>query len=261
MDVNRRKSCRSYRYHSRPTNATDSASLDRSWSYNNRAELVAASVGTNLFSYAFDTIGNRDIASANAATNAYTANNLNQYTTISNLCGSAPLRLIQYDADGNLTDDGAFHYAYDAENRLRAVTSARQTNGAIRVVNAYDHRHRRVKKTIQRLSAASPASPTSGEWATTETHTFAWDGNNIVLELVAFSNGTTRVCEYFWGPDLSGAEQGAGGVGGLLWLDVDGEIYIPSYDNNGYVTRYLDSSGVSFFSSKEKSTNSSGQRD
>ena len=49
-----------------------------------------------------------------------------------------------------------------------------------------------------------------------ETHTFVWDGNNIVLEKVEFADGTTRTFEYFWSADKSGTEQGAGGVEGLL---------------------------------------------
>ena len=82
-----------------------------------------------------------------------------------------------------------------------------------------------------------------------------------VLETIACSNGTSRVCEYVWGPDLSGTLQGAGGVGGLLAVLVSEsaapdlstfqpfnhstfQLYIPCYDNNGNITRYLDSSGA-----------------
>ena len=140
-----------------------------------------------------------------------------------------------------------YGYAYDAENRLVSVTSAAETNGAIRVLNAYDHRNRRIRKTVQRLnsSIAPPPSPPVGihEWETQDTHTFVWDGNNIVLEKVEFAEGTTRTFEYFWGKDLSGTLQGAGGVGGLLYLTIDGVLFIPRYDNNGNVTRYLDANG------------------
>ena len=41
------------------------------------------------------------------------------------------------------------------------------------------------------------------------------------------------------GYGISGILQGAGGVGGLLYLTVDGEPYIPCYDNNGNIIRYL----------------------
>ena len=76
-----------------------------------------------------------------------------------------------------------------------------------------------------------------------EIHTFIWDENNIVLEKIALANGTTRMCEYFWGIDKSGSEQGAGGVGGLLAVSVDGVFYIPCYDHNGNIVLYVSEAG------------------
>jgi RHS repeat-associated protein len=92
--------------------------------------------------------------------------------------------------------------------------------------------------------APSPPIETS-VWSTVATHTFVWDGDNIILEKVDFTNGTTRTFEYFWGADKSGTEQGAGGVGGLLAVSIDGVFYIPCYDHNGNVVRYISESGVS----------------
>ena len=57
----------------RPTNATDSVSLVREWLYNRRSELAAATVGTDSYGYAYDSIGNRLWSAANAVTNSYTA--------------------------------------------------------------------------------------------------------------------------------------------------------------------------------------------
>ena len=224
----------------RPTNATDSMTLVREWLYNRRSELAAATIGADRYGYAYDSIGNRIWSAANAVTNSYTANSLNQYTAIS--ANANPV----YDADGNMTGDGMFVYAYDAENRLVSVTSAMETNGAISVLNAYDHRNRRICKTVQRLNSnIAPTSPPVGihEWETQETHTFVWDGNNIVLERVEFANGTTRTFEYFWGVDKSGSEQGAGGVEGLLAVSVDGVFYIPCYDHNGNIILYISETG------------------
>ena len=51
--------------------------------YNRRSELAAATVGTDRYGYAYDTIGNRLWSAANAVTNSYTANSLNQYTAVS----------------------------------------------------------------------------------------------------------------------------------------------------------------------------------
>ncbi len=46
-----------------------------------------------------------------------------------------------------------------------------------------------------------------------------------------------------WTLDLSETLQGAGGVGGLLAVSVNGSFYFPCYDNNGNVTKYIDESG------------------
>ena len=133
------------------------------------------------------------------------------------------------------------------KNRLVSVTSAGETNGAVRVLNAYDHRHRRIRKIVQRLALAvsqPPAPPIeTREWHTIATHTYVWDGNNIVLERIAFADGATRLCEYYWGMDKSGTEQGAGGVGGLLAVSVDGAFFIPCYDHNGNIVRYVSEGG------------------
>ena len=220
----------------RPTNAVDSISLARAWVYNRRAELVAATFGTNDFNYAYDTIGNRLTSSANSATNTYSANSLNQYTSI--LCGSAALRetkTLTYDADGNLISDGSFSYAYDAENRLVSILPLSPMNGSFAVENRYDHRHRRTQKVGSRFA--------NGEWAWAGTHIYVWDGDNIVLERIAFADGAERVCEYFWGLDKSGTEQGAGGVGGLLAVSIDGVFYLPCYDHNGNIVVYVSESG------------------
>ena len=195
----------------RPTNATDSVSLVWEWLYNRRSELAAAQMGTNLYGYAYDTIGNRLWSADNLVTNTYVANSLNQYSSI--LRDSESLRETTYDIDGNLTSDGVFSYSYDAENRLLSATATEETNGAIRVFNSYDYRHRRIGKTVQRLSVSYPPPPSppieTRQWNTVETHTFVWDGNNIVLEWIAHADGTAHVCEYFWGMDKSGTEQGA----------------------------------------------------
>ena len=133
----------------------------------------------------------------------------------------------------------------------------------LRTLTTYDHRNRRISKTVQRLhSTIAPPHPSSDiasqcslrsgdmsppvgihEWETQETHTFVWDGNNIVLEKVEFANGATRTFEYFWGVDKSGSEQGAGGVEGLLAVSVDGVFYIPCYDHNGNIVLYVSEAG------------------
>jgi RHS repeat-associated protein len=41
---------------------------------------------------------------------------------------------------------------------------------------------------------------------------------------------------YTWGPDLSGSLQGAGGIGGLVFVRDSGNSYYPAYDGNGNLT-------------------------
>ena len=113
------------------------------------------------------------------------------------------------------------------------------------VSNRYDHIGRRVKKTTPDKEI-----------------TFFYDGWNLIEERVAYTNGNSTTFRYYWGKDLSGSLQGAGGVGGLLYLTVTTsniehqtptsstpnsstqQLFIPCYDNNGNITRYLDANGT-----------------
>lgn len=178
---------------------------------------------------AYDTIGNRTSDTLNGMSRNYAANCLNQYTQVD-------AAQMVYDTDGNLVRDDRFVYAYDAENRMLSARPIVPSEGDLAVVNAYDHKHRRIVKRVERFD--------DDEWQTSETHTFTYDGSNIVLERIAFANGTTRTVEYFWGNDLSGTEHGAGGVGGLVAVSVDGEFFIPCYDHNGNVVCYVSESGA-----------------
>ena len=193
---------------SRPT-ARTSSGIASSFAYSDRSEVVSAQIGTNLFAHVYDYIGNQTLFAENAVTNAYTHNALNQIETSQIISAlSAPLRELYHDIDGNLTNDCIFAYSYDSENRLASVSSASLTNGAVRVVNAYDYRNRRTAKTVQRYA--------DGDWQTTEYRTFVYDNWNLIHETVATITGaTTNTTEtqYFWGMDLSETLQGAGGVG------------------------------------------------
>ena len=113
--------------------------------YNDRSEVTSASImgwspSPATASYGYDGIGNLQQSTFNAATNAYTANSLNQYTSI--LCDSVTLCEPTYDTDGNMLTDGALSFTYDAASRLKTVSS----NGVTLVTNFYDAKSRRVKK-------------------------------------------------------------------------------------------------------------------
>ena len=187
--------------------------------YNDRSEVSSVNIGGNSETHEYDGIGNATVAAFNSETNTYSANNLNQYTTI--LRDSSPPRGIVHDADGNMTQCGDWSFTYDADNRLTSVSS----NGIILIINQYDHKGRRVRKT-------TPTSVT----------TFLYDEWNLIYER-EIAGTVTNETYYYWGKDISGSLQGAGGVGGLLYLTIDGVPFIPCYDNIGNIVRYLDANG------------------
>ncbi|MBQ3288657.1 MAG: RHS repeat-associated core domain-containing protein [Kiritimatiellae bacterium] len=193
---------------------------DDTFAYNTRGEVESAIVDGNAETHGYDFIGNSLLATFNSVTNIYTANSLNQYVSI--LRASASTHEISHDADGNMTNDGVFTYTYDSASRLTTVSS----NGIILVTNLYDCRGRRVRKITQ-----------------TATYTFFYDGWNLIYEHVANTNGTVESFQYFWGRDLSGSLQGAGGVGGLLYVKRSGTIYVPHADAMGNILRYTDTAG------------------
>ena len=152
---------------------------------------------------------------------SYDVNELNQYIEIAR--SGLPPYEPEYDIDGNLISNGNLEYAWDSAGRLAAVYS----DNACVVSNAYDSFSRRIMKT----------TPDA-------THTFVYNGWNPIFEIITHASGTTTTNQYFWGLDLSGSTQGAGGVGGLVAVSLDGTLYFPLSDSNGNITEYVDASGT-----------------
>ncbi len=75
-------------------------------------------------------------------------------------------------------------------------------------------------------------------------HSYIYDGWNLAHETIEVAGGAMSEIQYFWGNDLSGTLQGAGGVGGLLAVSIGGQFYLPCLDANGNVTAYIDESGT-----------------
>lgn len=208
----------------------------------------------SLFSsaYSFDAIGNRTRSVFEGVElpddPSYQSNALNQYTETpgSNVAGGAP----GHDADGNLLSDGrGWDYTWDGENRLyRAQETGDVVEGTKRIEFRYDHQGRRYWKQV--WVARPDASGNGFSWYVAGTTNFVYDGWNCI-EQTSASN--TFHVDYLWGLDLSGSAQGAGGVGGLL-LRVDTVDHhvaaptfrrsYPTYDGNGNVSEYLDSTGA-----------------
>jgi RHS repeat-associated protein len=128
-----------------------------------------------------------------------------------------------YDLDGNLTSDGRWTYTWDAENRLIGMTVNTSAGPQYQLTFAYDSKCRRIQKTVANNGVSS-------------TPTFLYDGWNLIAELGA-NNAPIR--NYVWGTDLSGSQQGAGGVGGLLEVTYHGTATtnaFVAYDGNGNVS-------------------------
>ncbi len=187
---------------------TDRFELDSSAKYVLPADWTVGAERTDTArDYSYDAIGNRD------GTYGYAANGLNEYT-------AAPgFSSFSYDENGNLTGDGARTYAYDSENRLIKVTQGGSIWNYV-----YDYLGRRVEKNGTSLT----------------TTRYLYDGWNLLAELDVSGNFIRR---FAWGLDVSGARQGAGGVGGLLQIDA-GSSYFSVYDASHNLIALYTSSGA-----------------
>ena len=218
-----------------------------SFAYNARGEVTNAAVSSFPASYAYDPIGNRTAASDLYGAGTYSANAVNQYVSVG---ASSP----SYDADGNLLSWGLTTYAWNAAGRLASVAwhsgglgdlGGGGLGGGVlgggggsptrfsRFRNEYDGRGRRTRRILEK-SVDGGAT-----WTLSETREFLYDDWNLIHETRADAeSGDTTEIEYYWGPDLSDTLLGAGGVGGLVAVSVDGAWYFPDYDANGNVTAY-----------------------
>ena len=203
--------------------AIGAASHTNAYTYNKRSEIATANYTGVLgadHKFNYDGIGN--------LTSGYISNELNQYTEIKRW--NLPPCYPEYDVDGSLISNDEFEYKWDSEGRLAAVYSS----GACLVSNAYDHAGRRIIKTTFNATSHQPLT----------TSHFIYDGWNPILEIIAYDSGATTTNRYFWGLDLSGTPQGAGGVGGLVAVSLNGALYFTLADSNGNITEYIDANGA-----------------
>ncbi|MFC0403378.1 RHS repeat protein, partial [Paraburkholderia rhizosphaerae] len=105
-----------------------------------------------------------------AASTAYAANALNQYT-------AAAGKGVMHDANGNLTGDGVWTYGYDLDNRLKTASGA-GTNATL----AYDPEGRLVRTTVNGVDT-----------------TLLYDGQNLAAE---YDGAGTLTRRYVFGPGL-----------------------------------------------------------
>ena len=125
------------------------------YGYNSRSELTnaVATVDSDYrYAYDFDDIGNRESSSERGTNSVYTANILNQYTSISNSLSTFQPSTFQpvYDDDGNQTliktTTGVWQVQYNGENR-----PVHWSNGATNIVMSFDRMGRRVVKNALRF--------------------------------------------------------------------------------------------------------------
>jgi RHS repeat-associated protein len=138
-----------------------------------------------------------------------------------------------YDDDGNLTSDGRWTYVWDAENRLVKMAPSTSAGPQVSLQFEYDSQGRRIRKQVwPNATWTGPA---------TNDQRFVYDGWNLIAEL---NTNNSPLRTYTWGLDLSGSMQGAGGIGGLLFLcDVpSGICYSPAFDGNGNVSALINAS-------------------
>ncbi|MEE0765782.1 RHS repeat-associated core domain-containing protein [Akkermansia sp.] len=153
---------RSYGYDAlaRPVTRTitrQGSTRNDAFTYNERSELAAATLGTDGYSYGYDNIGNRKTAQELAEELTYASNSLNQYASIArSTLNSSPSTLEApfvptYDANGNQTRvktaTGLWTTHYDANNR--PVRFEKTEGGSTTIVECgYDYMGRRYMKKV-----------------------------------------------------------------------------------------------------------------
>ncbi len=136
------------------------------------------------------------------------------------------------DYDGNLTTDGHWNYTWDPENRMLAMTNNAASipqSAQLALRFAYDSQGRRTAKIVCTNSGSA--------YVPQSTNLFVYDGWNLVAEL---NPALTPIRTYVWGLDLSGSQQGAGGVGGLVAVNyLQTNSCFAAFDGNGNVAALI----------------------
>ena len=205
---------------------------DDTFAYSARNELVEATVGTNRIGHAYDDSGNQLVHSVNAETNRYESNSLNQLTGMECSGGSNTL---EWTMNGNLASDGQWQYVYDLNNKPILATPVSVANGVCRIRSEYDYAGRRIRKTVERFDGVA--------WGVESVHDYLYDGWNVVQEEIV-AGGQTICKQFFWGLDISGTLQSAGGVGALMAVSIGAAFYFPVYDAYGNIVKYIDETGA-----------------
>lgn len=175
-------------------------SIGTTLAYNPASQIVSQSRNNDAYTF----------PNYSTASLGYTANGLNQYTTVNH--GSST-NSYSYDANGNLTSDGGVTYSYDVENRL--VSASTGTN------LIYDPLGRLYETNVGGSSVTR----------------FLYDGDELVAE---YDGSGSMLKRYIHGPGEDDV---------LAWLDGAGwggnwsNIHLAKRDHQGSLTLWTDWNG------------------
>jgi RHS repeat-associated protein len=144
---------------------------------------------------------------------------------------------IVHDQDGNLTADGRWEFGWDGENRLVDVRTRDNayTNGVPRQRVRFDY------DASGRVLERREFVWSGGTWSGVQTNRYLYDGWQCIAEFNG--SGATRRT-HVWGLDLSESRRGAGGLGGLLWLNTaTNGSHVAAFDGNGSVLGLIGTTG------------------
>ena len=148
-------------------------------------------------------------------------------TNIGNLLVRKSAEYCWHDLDGNLLSDGAWTNTWNGENRMTATenTAAVPTGVRARETWAFDGSGRWVQRIVYTWNGSA--------YVASYTNRFVWD-DKVLLAMLDHTNGL--VMAFQRGLDLSGSLQGAGGVGGLLAVNIrTNGVHFGAYDGNGNI--------------------------
>ncbi len=154
----------------------------------------------------YDDGGNREkIHRFSVTYNAYTANQMNEYTMVDNVPQL-------YESNGNLQDDGVYFYEYDTENRLTTVWTTGQSS--LVATYKYDPLGRRIQKI-----------------GSTDTINYYYDGHQVIEERNQADN---TLATYIYGSS----------VDDILLMKRNNSDYFYHKNHLGSVMAITDTAGV-----------------
>jgi len=146
-------------------------------------------------------------------------------TNEGNLLVAKATETFLHDLDGNLTSDSLWTNTWNGENRLIATESRTDVPSAGRAKETWTHLPD--GRWIERVVANWNGSAYTNAY----TNRFMWDAQ-VLLAILDHTNGL--ISSFIRGLDLSGSIQGAGGVGGVLAVNIaTNGVHFAAFDGNG----------------------------